>query len=167
MCDAEGVKFDFTQSFDASTADVLDAYTDSEFWSGIEDLTATSVPSVLDVRRNGDRITVELRYQLVVDLPSEAARFIDTSSVTWVEASEWDLRSATSQTRFLPDQAARLMTATAESRLIDTASGSKRAVSGELKVRIPLLGSRIERAIIGGIGDHLDEEVTAIEKFLG
>lgn len=167
MCDAEEVRFTFSQDFAAPVDEVLAAFTDSDFWSGIEDLSATSVPQVLDARRRGDRVTIELRYHLVVDLPSEAGRFIDTSNVSWVEVSEWDLRSRTSLTRFLPDQAARLMTASAQSRLVDGAHGAHRDIDGELRVRIPLLGARVERAIVGGIGDHLEEEVTAIGKYLG
>lgn len=166
MWDAEDVKFGFVQDFDAPPDEILAVFTDAAFWNGIENLTATSVPTVLDVRRRGDRVTVELRYRLVVDLPSEATRFIDTSNVSWVESSDWDLRTASSQTMFLPDQAGRLMTASATTRLIPSGRGARRDVDGDLRVRIPLLGSRIERAIIGGISDHLEEEVAAVDKFL-
>ena len=160
------MKFDFVERFSAAPEDVLAVLVDDDFWTGIDDLSATSVPEVLGVSASGNRVTVELRYRLDVDLPSEAARFIDTSNVSWVEITEWDRVSLRSDTRFVPDQAGRLMSASATSLLVPSGSGANRNVNGDLRVKIPLLGSRVERAIIGGVEDHLGEVTDAVERYL-
>lgn len=166
VCNADGVEFDFVQDFAAAPRDVVDTFVDPDFWGALDGLSATSVPEVLDIRRHGDLVTVELRYRLIVALPREAARFIDTSNVSWVEVSDWNLRTATSQTRFVPDQAGRLLVASAVTSLTPFGDGTRRSISGDLRVRIPLLGSKVERAIIGGVGDHLEEQVPAVDRFV-
>ncbi len=37
-----------------------------------------------------------------------------------------------------------------------------RRVTGDLKVRIPLLGGKVEKAIVDGVGDHLSEEADVV-----
>ena len=41
-----------------------------------------------------------------------------------------------------------------------------RRVTGELKVRIPLLGHRVEEAIADGIEEHLTEEADVVAEHL-
>jgi hypothetical protein len=99
---------------------------------------------------------------LTVDLPREAARFIDPDDVAWVEVTEWDLSARSATVDFQPDQAAGLLRASAEAALRPDGADAVRTVSGELKVRIPLLGHKVEPVIVEGVGDHLDEEAAAV-----
>ncbi len=162
VCDAGVVKFGFEQRWTADPADVLEVYLDAGFWSGLDHLSATSAPEVLEVSRTADRATVRLRYILSVALPSEAARFIDPDDVTWVEETTWDLGTRNALVRFLPDQAASLLRASAEAALLARDDETLRQVRGELRVRIPLLGGRVEKVVVEGIGDHLEEEADAV-----
>ncbi len=146
----------------------MTVFTDRSFWEGLTAMSATSVPEVLGVETRGDMAVVRLHYRLVVDLPREAARFIDTSNVAWIQETTWNLADRSARVTFLPDQAGRLISASATTDLIDRvdSGGSARLVHGDVKVRIPMLGSRVERAIVSGVGDHLDEEAAAIQRFL-
>lgn len=161
------MKFGFEQRWTAPADDVLEVYLDAEFWSGLEGLTKTSPPEVLGVDRTGDRAVVRLRYRLCVDLPSEATRFIDPEDVAWVEETTWDLRRRSADVRFLPVQASALMRAGASAALVQEGSDTAREVRGEVKVRIPLLGGRVEHAVVEGVGEHLEEEADAVAHRLG
>lgn len=167
MWDAGTVRFGFEQRWEAAVDDVLAVYIDPDFWSGLTGLTKTSAPEVHGVDRSGDRVVVRLRYVLCVDLPKEAARFIDPDDVAWVEETTWDLAGRTAQVRFLPEQAAALMKASATADLLSDGGETAREVRGEIKVRIPLLGGRVEHAVVDGIGGHLEEEADAVAERLG
>lgn len=165
MWDAVGMEFTRTQRFDSEPRAVLTALTDESFWAGLDGLTTMSTPDVLEVRRWGDRVTTRLRYSLVVDLPREAARFINTSAVSWVEVTEWTISRSTSETTFLPDQAQRLLAASVQTTLHAEGTGTVRAVDGDVRVRIPILGSKVESAIIGGVEQYLDELTAAVDGY--
>lgn len=166
VCDAGRVRFGFEQRWDASPDDVLAVYVDADFWSALDTLTATSAPEVLEVSRSGDRAVVRLHYVLSVDLPSAASRFIDPDNVAWVEETTWDLVRRSAEVRFLPVQGAGLLRASATAVLLADGEETAREVKGELKVRIPLVGGKVEQAIVGGVGDHLTEEADAVAAHL-
>ena len=162
MCDAGGVRFGFEQRWTATVDDVVEVYLDPAFWSELTALRATRPPEVLGIERSGDRAVVRLRYALSVDLPKEAARFIDPGDVTWVEETTWDLPARSAQVRFLPAQGGGLLRASATADMVDEDGEALRRIRGELKVRVPLVGGRVERAIVDGVGEHLDAEADAV-----
>ncbi len=168
MCDAVPVKFGFEQRWDgAQVEEVLEVYLDPAFWGGLTELRSTSAPEVLGLERSSGTAVVRLRYSLAVDLPTEAARFIDTRRVTWVEESTWDLTRQRAEVRFLPEQGGGLLRASASAALLERDGGTAREVRGDLRVRVPLVGGRVERAIVDGIGEHLDAEADAVAQRLG
>jgi hypothetical protein len=156
------VKFGFEQRWAATVDEVVEVYLDPVFWSELTELSATRPPEVLGIERAGDRAVVRLRYALSVDLPKEAARFIDPGDVTWVEETTWDLPQRTAEVRFLPAQGGGLLRASATAAMHDEAGEGLRRIRGELKVRIPLVGGRVERAIVEGVGEHLEAEADAV-----
>ena len=162
VCDAGDVKFAFEQRWTASVDDVVEVYLDEGFWTGLSDLTTTSPPKVLGVERSADAATVRLHWVLSVDLPKEAARFIDPDDVAWTEETTWDLAARSATVSFRPDQAAGLLRASATAVLHQDGADAVRTVRGELKVRIPLVGHKVEPVIVDGIGEHLDEEAHAV-----
>lgn len=156
------MKFGFEQRWTATVHEVVDVYTDESFWASLPPFRTTAPPEILEVRRERTSAFTRLRYRLNVELPKEAARFIDPDDVSWVEESTWDLSAATAGVRFLPDQGASLMRADASVEVVADGDDAVRRVRGELKVRIPLLGGKVERAVVGNIGEHLEEEADAV-----
>jgi hypothetical protein len=161
------VRFGFEQRWSASVDDVIEVYLDPAFWGGLTDLRATLAPEVLGIERSGDRAQVRLRYALSVDLPREAARFLDPGDVTWVEETTWDLPGRPADVRFVPAQAGSLIRAGASATMAARGAEAVREVRGDLRVRIPLVGAKVERAIVDGIGEHLDAEADAVAGRLG
>jgi hypothetical protein len=166
VCDAGTVRFGFMQEWTATAEEVLAVYLDPAFWTGLDQLSATSAPEVLGVERTATSARVRLRYTLDVSLPQEAARFIDVGAVTWVEDTSWDLQEQTATVRFEPTQGGGLLRAAATASLRSRPGGSERDVRGEIRVRLPLVGGKVERAIVDGVGEHLRVEAAAVAEHL-
>ena len=156
------MKFGFEQRWNTTVPDVVDLYTDGDFWSSVTGFAKTSAPEVLEVTRNGDTAFTRLNWRLVVDLPSQASRFIDPDNVAWVEETSWDIPAATATVGFVPSQGAALIKASASVAVFADGGEAVRQVKGDLHVRIPLLGGKVEHAIVDGIGDHLTEEADVV-----
>jgi len=167
LCDSVDVRFDFEQRWTAAPDEVVEIYLDESFWTGLTDLAATSTPEVLDISRTADRAVVRLHYVLSVELPKEAARFIDPDEVAWIEQTTWDLDTRTAKVEFIPDQAGKLLKASAGATLGTQGDDTVRDIRGEVKVHIPLLGGRVEKVIVEGVNDHLGEETEAVRARLG
>lgn len=169
VCDAEGMKFGFEQRWTATVDDIMATYLDETFWTGIDGFSKMAPPTLLDIERDDAARTalVRLRYKLDVDLPSQASRFIDPDDVAWVQETEWDLTAVTAQVRFLPVQAAGLMRASASIDVRTDGADTVRELRGEFKVKIPLVGGRVEKAVVGDIGTNLEEEADAVAEHLG
>lgn len=169
MWDAERMKFGFEQRWTAPVDEIMDAYLDESFWNGIDSFSKMTPPQLLGIERDDAAATalVRLRYRIDADLPSQAARFIDPDDVAWVQEMHWDLGTRTADVRFVPVQAAALMRASATTEILTDGADTVREVRGEFRVRIPLVGGKVEKAVVGDIGTNLEEEADAVARFLG
>ncbi len=156
------MRFGFEQRWTATVDDVVDLYTDESFWRTVEGFGRTSAPEVLEVTRDGDSARTRLRWRLAVELPREASRFIDPDDVAWVEDTRWDLSAHSASVHFEPVQASALLRASATVSVTAQGDEALRRITGDLNVRIPLLGHKVERAITDGIGEHLSEEAEVV-----
>ncbi len=160
------MRFGFEQRWTSSVGEVVDLYTDEDFWRGVSGFGRTSAPEVLEVTRSDDSARTRLRWKLVVELPSEASRFIDPDNVAWVEDTTWDLGAATADVAFQAAQGASLLRASASVVVVPDGDEAVRRITGDLKVRIPLIGHKVENAIVDGIGEHLGEEADVVAQHL-
>jgi hypothetical protein len=55
------------------------------------------------------------------------------------------------------------MKASASAGLAQQGPDAVRSIRGDVKVHIPLLGSRVEKVIVQGVQDHLKEEAAAVQ----
>jgi hypothetical protein len=156
------MKFGFEQRWTTTVDEVVELYLDEDFWREATGFSKTSPPEVLEVTRDANRGFTRLRWKLSVDLPKEATRFIDPDNVSWVEETTWDIGAATATVVFVPAQGASLMKVSADIVVVPDGSDAVRRVTGDLRVRIPLLGGRVERAVVDGVGDHLTEEAEVV-----
>ena len=160
------MRFGFEQRWTASVEDVVDLYINETFWREVSGFGRTSPPEVLEVTRSGDTARTRLRWKLEVELPKEASRFIDPDNVAWVEDTTWDLSAATAEVAFEAAQGAALLRASASVAVVAAEEEAVRRITGDLKVRIPLIGHKVENAIVDGIGEHLGEEADVVAERL-
>lgn len=83
-----------------------------------------------------------------------------------MEETTYDLARRTAAVRLLPDHYASKLHASAAATFGDQGDGSVRRVTGDLKVKVLLVGGQVEKAIVSGLTEHLDEEAQLVAKLL-
>lgn len=156
-----------TQAYPVPAADVLALYADADFHRSLGAGQRIGAPEVLDRAEDGDVVTLRIRYRFTAPLPSAARRFVNPERLTWVERTELDRSALLARSTIVPDHYDTLMSASAVTEYRDHAEGSTRTIEGRLAVAIPLLGAKVERAIVDGLVEHLGDERQAALQRLG
>lgn len=150
--------FHATQSYDASAAEVFECFRTGLPARSLGAIHPLSAPELLSVEEGPERTVVRVRYRFVADLPAAAKRVISADRISWVEETIYDPRTLTAVVEFLPDDDPDRLEASARVRFANVGTGSTRTVSGRLRVRVPLVGGRVERVIVGDLQKWLAEE---------
>jgi len=163
------VRFDVDQRFAADPDSVLAVYTDPDFYEHLAGLTKIGEPEVLDATRAGDLVTMRVRFRFTAPLPSAALAVIDQQKLTWIDETVYDLAARTSTTRLLPDHYADRLQASASARFTadpGRPDATRRTGHGELKVRMPLVGGKVETVIVTDLRAHLADEALVVVEYL-
>lgn len=158
--------FELTQRFDASVPDVAEAFCDPGFYGVLAELPNLGRPDVLSRTVEGARVKLAVRYRFAGDLSSAAKAVLDPAKLTWVEQSVHDLDSHEVTFVQVPDHYADRFSCSGRYSFRADGAGTVRDAEGDVKVRALLVGSSVERAIISGLKDHLDEEADLLERWL-
>lgn len=146
------------QRFDADVSSVLELYTDPTFFTSLPATDRLATPELVSHDRDGDEVRLWLRHRFTGELPSAASRFVDVDKLTWVEQTTIDLAAASSRSVLVPDHYAKLLDASAAAAFEPAGPGTVRRVTGEVRVPVPLVGGKVEGAIVDGLREHLLSE---------
>jgi hypothetical protein len=160
------VQFDATQPFDAPPDRVMAMYADATTYEQLGQLGKLSAPELVSRSTDGNVVRVALRYRYVGDLPGGSSRFVKADKISWVQDSRFDLDVGTQAIAIRPDNYADRFRASADAAVTAQGTGSSRHVTGEVKIRLPLVGGKVERAIVEGLVEHLEQEAQAIAALL-
>lgn len=161
------MRFELTQRYASPPADVGAAYADADLYPTLVGLPRLGGIEVLDHSGESDRVTLGVRFRFTGDLPSAVTAVIDPAKLTWVQRSRHDLADGTATFELLPDHYPDRLRASGTFRIVVDGTGARRSVAGEIKVRgVPLVGGRVERAIVDGLGDYLTAEAPAVDAFV-
>jgi len=160
------VKFRIEQRILAPLAAVEAALLDREFVAATTGLPKLGAPELLDQKRNGDRAHQRIRYRFTAELSSAVTRVVDPAKLTWIDDARYDLVSHTSHHRIVPDNYADRLQATYDVTLEPLGDSTRRVVDGELKVRVQLVGGRVERVIVDGIEEHAGAEAELLGRWI-
>lgn len=141
-------------------------YASAELYDQLPNLSKISQPELLDRTETDERVTLRLRYQFIADLPTAALAVIDPDRLTWVEHTTYDLASLVATTELHPDHYASKLQASASARFVPAGDGAQRILSGDLRVRVLLVSGQVERAIVSGLTEHMDEEAEVVAGIL-
>ena len=160
------MKFEAKQQFDTEAAAVIGCYSSAEMYEQLPEFGRISRPDLLERTERGDTVKLRLRYRFTADLPTAALAIIDPERLTWVEETTYDLVGLIARTKLLPDHYGSKLEASASARFADRGTGSTRHVTGDLRVRVLLVGGQVERAIVDGLQEHLAEEAELVATLL-
>jgi hypothetical protein len=153
------MRFSIEQRFDAPPERVIMAFADPEIYPTMVGLSKVDTPQVLSADREGDQVHLQLRMRFIADLSSAARAVIDPAKLSWVQDEHYDLPKLTASIRFLPDNYADRFSCTGGHRFAPDGDGTASVMhtEGDLKVRAPLVGGQVERALVSGLQEHFAE----------
>lgn len=161
------MRFALDQTLPGAVPDVLDVFTDPEFVRAMSGLPKVGSPQLLGQQRDGDLVHQQVRYRFAGDLAPAVRRVLDPDRLTWVDERTYDLATGTASFRIVPDHyEGRLRCHGHERFTPDADDRTVRHVEAELTVRWPLVGGAVERAIVSGLREHLDDEAHLVSQWL-
>jgi len=152
------MNFRIEQRIPAPLKAVEGALLDRDFIAATATLPKLGEPELLEQQRDGERVRQRVRYRFTAQLSSAVTRVIDPAKLTWIDDARFDLTSHTARHRILPDNYADRLHASYDVTLEPLGDSTRRVATGELKVRVPLVGGRVERAIVSGLEEHAAAE---------
>jgi hypothetical protein len=160
------MRFEISQGFRHDPRPVDEAYADPALYPTLVGLPNLGNLTVLSHEREGDRAELRVHVRFVREFSPAVAAAIDPDKLSWVQESTHDLAAGTTAFRFVPDNYADRFAASGRTHIVGHADGSRRTLTGEVKVRAPLVGGRVERAIVEGLEEYLAAEAALVDRFL-
>jgi hypothetical protein len=163
------VDFEIEQRFRAPRDAVEAAYVDPALFAALAKLPKIGRPELLDQTREGNRVRQRVRYQFTGEVSGAVRRVVDPARLSWVEETVFDGGAHRSDVRIVPDHYHGLL----ESRMTITyaaagrdGDGTVRRATGKLRVHVPIVGGKAERAIVSGMREHAEVERVAVDRWL-
>ena len=160
------MRFGLEQRFSAPLEAVEDGLLDPGFLARLARLPELGAPEVLSHEVEGEVVRQRVRYRFTGDLAPAVTAVVDPDRLTWVEESTFHRGTHRGDHHIVPDHYANRLRASYTTRLQPDGTGTRRRTEGELKVRFPLVGGRVEKAIVAGLTRHAAEEVDVLDAWL-
>jgi hypothetical protein len=160
------VRFRIEQRFRGALPDVERAFFDPAFLSRLATLPKLGAPELLDQDVGDTSVRQRVRYQFTGDVSAAVRRVVDPRRLTWVEDSTHDLTTHVTTWRILPDHYGSMIRCAGTFTLVGDGPSTRRIADGDIKVNVPLVGGKVERAIVSGLEEHADAEVEVVDRWL-
>ena len=158
--------FSLSQAIPASVDAVDAALVNPDFLTRMAELPKLGSAEVVSSERDGDTVKLQVRYLFQADLSPAVTRFVDPAKLTWIEDSTVDLATHHTTCVIRPDNYNNLLQGSYETDIAPSESGCVRIITGTIKVKVPLVGGKAEKAIIGGLSENADAQVALLTEFL-
>lgn len=160
------VDFSFEHSFDAGPDAVAAVLLDLDFQTSLSDIGALEAREVLSQVEGEDGAIVR-RTRCVLGIELGAARkFVGDAEPAWEEEAIWDPDDMQWDWVIHPEVGAELLAASGTIRVVGDGEGTRRVVRGQVKVKVPFYGGRVEGWIVDGLGRGYEEEADRLSAWL-
>ena len=161
------MRFEREHDFAGSVERVATIMSDPAFQTALV-LPDLARPGVVAHEVDGPSHRLTLRYEYVGQLDPIAQKVVGKRNISWVQDLRMDVATGVGALAFSADGVGDRADGAATVTIVATVDGScRRRISGEFRVRIPLLGGKAERAIVPGLLRRLDLEADAVAAELG
>jgi Protein of unknown function (DUF2505) len=156
------MRFTLEDDLAAALERVEAALLNPAFFERLGELPNLAAPVLLDETESDGVVSRRVRYQFTGDVPGAVRRFVDTDDLTWVD--EWTYHRAMHRAvhTIVPDRHEGMLRCSYEERLEVYGDGCRRSAEGMLSIRVPIVGGRAERAIVGGLRDRATAEAEVL-----
>ena len=161
------MRFQVTHSFPFEPEHVADAILDLDYQHSLKDLESLRTRELLSQEERPDR-TILRRTRCVLDLhiSGMAKSFIGDGDPAWIEEATWDPSARCWRWVVIPEVAKEMLDAKGTIELTPCGDTTDRTIAGEVKVRVPIYGSKVEGWIVDGIEHAYAEEAERLEAWL-
>lgn len=161
------MRFRIEQHFDAPVEQVEAAYLDPRFLDRLSELPKLGRPTLVERRDEGEAVHQSIRYRFTGEVNAAVRKVVDPARLTWVEESTLDRTTHVTTWRIVPDHYGNLIRSSGTFRLEGDGEGrTRRITEAEMKVSVPLLGGRVEQAIVSGLRAHAEGEAQVVAALL-
>ncbi len=160
------MKFDITHTFEARPDEVARAMLDEDYQRSLKNLGKLRRELLDQESRANGHVVRRTRCVLDVEISGVAKKFIGEGDPAWVEKATWNKDAMLWSFTIDPEIAKELLEANGTIRLSDDGNGTLRIVEGQVKVRVPLYGGKVEGWIVDGLKDAYDEEAGRLRAWL-
>jgi hypothetical protein len=160
------MQFDIEQILDAAPSDVQDMLLDPGFLTARAQLPKLGGSEVLERTQDATSARLRVRMRFIGELSSAVTKVVDPANLTWIDDAVFDFVALTGRHEIVPDHYPDRLGATYDDLLSAQGARTHRALRGELKVRVPLVGGRVEGAIVSGLREYADAEAALLNDFL-
>ncbi len=139
---------------------------DPAFVAARATLPKLSDPELLENTRDADHAHQRIRFRFTEHLSGAVTAVIDPERLTWVDDATFDLVTHTTEHRIEPDHYADRLVSSYRATITADGDRSRRVLVGMIKVRMPLVGSKVERVIVSGLTEYAAGEEALINEWL-
>ncbi|MGH9025980.1 MAG: DUF2505 family protein [Acidimicrobiia bacterium] len=154
--------FELRDRVAAPLDDVEAALLSPDFFARLGDLPNIAAPELLDQQEDGTAVVRRVRYRFTGEVSGAVRRVVDPDKLSWVDECRYDRAAHRATHRILPDQYEKLLRCNYEEILEADGSECVRGAIGELAVKVPLVGGRVERAIVDGLRERASAEAEVL-----
>jgi hypothetical protein len=129
-------------------------------------LPKLGAPRVVGRELNGSVVTMRVRYAFAGDVSPTVRRVVDPARLTWIEESVTDTAAHRATFRIIPDNYGSLLRCDGTYAVRAAGPGALRVARGEVRVNVPLVGSKVERVIVSGMQEHAQAEADLVDTWL-
>lgn len=165
------MRFTIEQTLHGALEDVEAALVDLAYLERLSTLPKLGRPTLVHRVEKDHLVHQWVKYAFVGDLNSAVRRVVDPARLTWVEESTLDRRTHRTTFRIVPDHYRNLLRSEGDFRLEAGPAGpdgptTTRTATAELKVTVPLVGGKVEQAIVSGLREHAELEAQVLDEWL-
>jgi hypothetical protein len=160
------MQFVIEQRLRASPADVQDMLLDPTFLAARAELPKLGDSEVLERTQDAETARLRVRMRFTGELSSAVTAVVDPAKLTWIDDATFDFTQHAARHEILPDHYPDRLSAGYDDTLRAASEGARRQLLGELKVRVPLVGRRVEQVIVDGMRDYAEGEAALLNDFL-
>jgi hypothetical protein len=164
------VQFSVEQVIAAPRDAVEAAFLEPGFYAALGEMSAIRPPELLERRFEGphdDPVHLRVQYAFSGNLSGPARAVLDPSRLTWVDESSFDRAAHRIDFEIVPDHYADRLQCRGSYQFEPAGDqATRQLMSGDLRIRYPVVGGLVERAIIVGMRQHVGEEAGILERWL-
>ena len=138
---------------------------DPDFYAELR-LPDVEPPELVCRTVDGVRVDVDVRFTYTGKLDPIARRIVGHDRVSWLQHLEIDPAAASCALEVVPAVGIVPVACTGTFALRDEPGGCVRTLDGELRIKVPIIGSRAEKSLAPGILRRLDVEAEALNRFI-